>query len=95
VLTDARLAPFFTGTDLERLKAHQRAFLAAALGGPQIFAGRDMAAVHAKLGIGGADFDAAVGHLAGTLAALGVPDNTIGQAAGALAPLRGDIVTAR
>ena len=40
VLADARLAPFFTGTDRERLKAHQRAFIAAALGGPQIFAGR-------------------------------------------------------
>ena len=40
ILADARLAPFFTGTDLERLKAHQRAFIAAALGGPQILAGR-------------------------------------------------------
>jgi len=30
VLADARLATFFTGTDLDRLKAHQRAFIAAA-----------------------------------------------------------------
>ena len=29
VLADARLAPFFTGTDLHRLKVHQRAFIAA------------------------------------------------------------------
>jgi len=41
VLADARLAPFFTGTDLHRLKAHQRAFIAAAVGGPEIYAGRD------------------------------------------------------
>ena len=93
VLADARLAPFFAETDLERLKAHQRAFIAAALGGPEIFAGRDMASAHAGLGIEDDDFDAVVGHLAGTLTGLGVPEDTIGQIGGALAPLRGDIVT--
>jgi hemoglobin len=95
ILADARLASFFTGTDLERLMAHQRAFIAAALGGPQIFAGRDMAAAHAGLGIADGDFDAAVAHLAGALTALGVAEDMIGQIGGALAPLRGGIVTAR
>jgi hemoglobin len=93
VLADARLAPFFTGTDLQRLKAHQRAFIAAAVGGPEIFTGRDMASAHAGLGIGDVDFDAVVGHLVGTLTGLGVPEDMIGQIGGALAPLRGDIVT--
>ena len=93
VLADRRLAAFFTGTDLQRLKAHQRAFIAAAIGGPEVFSGRDMASAHAGLGIGDADFDAVVGHLVGTLTGLGVPEDTIGQIAGALAPLRDDIVT--
>jgi hemoglobin len=93
VLADARLAPFFAETDLERLKAHQRAFITAALGGPEIFAGRDMASAHAGLGIEDDDFGSVVGHLAGTLTGLGVPEDTIGQIGGALAPLRGDIVT--
>ena len=93
VLADARLAPFFTGTDLQRLKAHQRAFIAAAIGGPEVFGGRDMASAHAGLGIGDGDFDAVVGHLAGTLTGLGVPADTLGQIAGALAPLCDDIVT--
>jgi len=93
VLADARLAPFFTGTDLHRLKAHQRAFIAAAVGGPEIYAGRDMASAHAGLGIGDGDFDVVVGHLAGTLTGLGVPEDMIGQIGGALAPLRDDIVT--
>jgi hemoglobin len=88
------LAAFFTGTDLQRLKAHQRAFIAAAIGGPEVFAGREMASVHAGLGIGDCDFDAVVGHLVGTLTALGVPEDTIGQIGEALAPLRGAIVTA-
>ena len=93
VLADARLASFFTGTDLQRLKAHQRAFIAAAIGGPEVFGGRDMASAHARLGIGEGDFDAVVGHLVGTLTGLGVPEDTLGQIAGALAPLRDDIVT--
>jgi hemoglobin len=95
VLADARLAPFFTGTHLHRLKAHQRAFISAAIGGPELFAGRDMASAHAGLGIGHVDFYAVVGHLVGTLTGLGVPEDTIGQIARALAPLRDDIVTAR
>jgi len=93
LLADRQLAAFFTGTDLRRLKAHQRAFIAAAVGGPDIFAGRDMASAHAGLGIGDVDFDAVVGHLVGTLTGLGVPEDTIEQIGGALAPLRDDIVT--
>jgi hemoglobin len=95
VLADPRLAPFFSGTDMNRLKAHQRAFIAAAIGGPEVFSGRDMAAAHAGLGIADADFDAVVGHLAGTLSGLGVPADITGQIGSALAPLRPDIVTAR
>ena len=94
VLADPQLAPFFTGVDLQHLKAHQRAFIAAAIGGSEIYQGRDMAAAHAGLAITDADFDAVVAHLVDTLAGLGVPEETIGQIGGALAPLRGDIVTA-
>jgi hemoglobin len=95
VLADPQLAPFFTGTDMNRLKAHQRSFIAAAIGGPEIFAGRDMAAAHAGLGVSDADFDAVVGHLVATLTGLGVPAETIGQIGSVLTPLRDDIVTAR
>ena len=94
VLADPRLAPFFTSVDLRHLKAHQRAFIAAAIGGSEIYAGRDMASAHAGLGIADADFDAVVGHLVDTLTGLGVPEATIGQIGSALAPLRGDVVTA-
>jgi hemoglobin len=94
VLADPQLAPFFTGVGLQHLKAHQRAFIAAAIGGPEIYQGRDMAAAHAGLAITDVDFDAVVGHLVDTLTGLGVPQETIGQIGGALAPLRGDIVTA-
>ena len=94
VLASPQLAPFFTGVDLQHLKAHQRAFIAAAIGGSEIYQGRDMAAAHAGLAITDADFDAVVAHLVDTLTGLGVPQETIGQIGGALAPLRGDIVSA-
>ena len=51
IVADPSLAPYFDTTDMRRLKAHQRAFFAAALGGPQLYAGRDMAAAHAQMSI--------------------------------------------
>lgn len=94
LVADPQLAPFFGGVDMARLKSHQRAFIAAALGGPEIYAGRDMAAAHAGLAITDDDFDAVVCHLVDTLTSLGVPAETIGQIGEALAPLRAPIVTA-
>jgi hemoglobin len=94
VLADPGLAPYFAGTDLARLESHQRAFLAAALGGPQLYAGRSMSAAHAGMDIPDSAFDSVVGHLGATLADLGVPGETIAVIAGALAPLRADIVGA-
>lgn len=94
LLADPETAPFFDDLDLGALKAHQRAFIAAALGGPDLYAGRDMSAAHAGLNIGNDDFDAVVGHLVDTLTSLGVPGETIAAIGGALTPLRADIVTA-
>jgi hemoglobin len=94
VLADPGLAPFFAGTDMTRLQSHQRAFIAAALGGPQLYAGRSMSAAHAGREIPDTAFDAVVGHLGATLIDLGVPAETVGVIASRLAPLRGEIVCA-
>jgi hemoglobin len=91
---DRELAHYFTGVDMTRQKTHLRAFVAAALGGPQLYAGRDMDAAHARLGVTATAFDAVVVHLAGALAGLGVPAATIEAIAGKLAPLRAQIVAA-
>jgi hemoglobin len=93
VLGDPALAPYFVGVDVERLKAHQRAFVAAALGGPGRYDGRTMAAAHSHLGVTGDAFDGVVNHLAGALADAGVDQATIQEIAGALLPLRAQIVT--
>lgn len=93
VLDDPQLAPFFVGIDMERLKSHQRKFIAAAIGGPELYQGRDMATAHADLGISDSDFAAVVGHLVDTLKELGVPEDVIGEIGTALAPLQEQIVT--
>ncbi|GAB7044228.1 MULTISPECIES: group I truncated hemoglobin [Catenuloplanes] len=95
VLNDPDLAGYFAGVDVARLKAHQRAFLAVAVGGPAAYPGRSMSDAHAGLGITDADFDAVVAHLAGTLTGLGVPAHETAQIEAALAPLRADIVEDR
>ncbi|HLJ07718.1 MAG TPA: group 1 truncated hemoglobin [Acidimicrobiia bacterium] len=92
VLADPSLVGYFDRVDMAGLREHQRAFITTALGGPPIYDGRDMKTAHQPLGITDADFDAVVGHLGATLTELGVPADTIGTIAGALAPLRADIV---
>ena len=95
VLADPVLAPWFRDTEMRRQKAHMRAFLAAALGGPQLYAGRDMGAAHAGLGITDQAFDHVVAHLVATLTELGVAPGTIAAIGDALAPLRAQVVGLR
>jgi hemoglobin len=94
VLGDSELAPYFARTDMSRQKAHMRAFLAAAVGGPDVYGGRDMRAAHAHAGITSASFDRVVVHLVATLESLGVPAPIVEAIGGKLVPLRAQIVTA-
>ena len=94
VVSDPELAPFFEGIDLARLRRHQTALLSQVTGGPIEYSGRDLAAGHAGLGIGPADFDRVVGHLVATLTGLGVAAEDIGEVGAALTAHRDDIVTA-
>lgn len=93
VLADPRLAGFFAGANMPKLKGRQVEFFAAALGGPDIYTGGSMRDVHAGRGISQADFDQVAYHLVQSLAAAGVPNETIGQIATAIVPLAGDIVS--
>lgn len=95
VLADAVLAPYFTGTDMKKQKTHMRAFLAVALGGPSLYAGRDMGAAHHGLGVTDEAFDHVVGHLVDTLTQLSVPGEIIEQIGAKVLPLRDQIVEQR
>jgi hemoglobin len=94
VLADPALAGFFTDSDMARLKTRQAEFFGAALGGPVPYTGAGLAEAHRGRGIGQRHFDLVAGHLAGSLAAAGVPADIVGQIIGAIAPLADDIVTA-
>lgn len=93
VTSDPSLSPFFEGVDLARLKGHQRAFIAAAIGGPEPYSGRAMAEAHSGMGITSEAFTRVVQHLVATLTALGVDEETISTIGAALAPLEAQIVT--
>lgn len=94
VLADPDLAPFFTHVDMRRQHTHLRAFVAAALGGPEPWVGRGMKDAHAAHAITDAHFDAVVGHLVTALTELEVDPSHIATIGGALAPLRDEIVSA-
>jgi hemoglobin len=93
LLADPVLAPYFTGTDMERQKRHMRACMAVALGGADFYAGRDMRSAHAGLDVTHDVFDRVVAHLVDTLASLGVPVELIEAIGAKLAPLRAQVVT--
>lgn len=95
VLADPELAPYFEGTDIKRLKGHQRYFIAAAIGGPEPYEGRNMREAHESLDVQPDHFDRVVGHLVDTLTSLGVPEATIGQIGAKLSPLKDEIAPAR
>ena len=92
VLDDPLLAPYFEGTDIDRLRSHQRAFLSAALGGPEAYEGRSMADAHRGLAITDTAFVQVAAHLSDTLSELGVDDDTVGAIVGQVSGLRDDIV---
>jgi hemoglobin len=92
VLRDPEVGHYFDGVAMPRQIMHLRAFLGAALGGPQRYLGRDVRNAHAGLGITEAAFDRVVDHLVATLRHLGVAATTIGEIGGRLAPLRPEIV---
>lgn len=94
ILQDERLRSYFDGVSLERLKHHQRSFLAMAFGGPPGYLGRTVAAAHARLDVTDEAFDRVMDHLIATLVDLGVAPRLIREVAWALLPLRHEIVRA-
>ncbi len=94
LIADPELTPYFDGVDMNRLKGHQRSFIAAAIGGPEPYLGRSMRDSHAPLNIQPAHFDRVVGHLVETLNDLGVSGSIIEQIGAKLAPLRDEVVAA-
>ncbi|BCS33481.1 hypothetical protein TBR22_A27080 [Luteitalea sp. TBR-22] len=92
VLADEALAPHFAGVNMRWLKGRQNAFFIQALGGPQVYRGRDMKTAHAHLAITAEDFGRVATHLSAALAEVGVPAPLVAEVIAAVAPLQSDVV---
>lgn len=77
VLADPELAPFFADARMDRLRAMQSEFFAAALDGPVHYSGLDLAVVHAGRGIRPRHFARFVEHLLETLRDRGVDERDV------------------
>jgi hemoglobin len=91
VIADPELTRYFDGVDMRRLMGHQRAFISAAIGGPEPYLGRSMGEAHALLNIQPDHFDRVVDHLANTLIDLGVDGPIVEEIGANLAPLKNEI----
>lgn len=94
VLGDNQLKDFFAKTDMVKQKRHQVDFVSMALGGPIQYTGRTMKKAHEGMKITAKHFDLVAGHLVGALKHAGVAQDDINQVVGAVAPLKGDVVSA-
>ena len=96
VIRDPRLSPFFEHTILEVQKAMLRDWLARGFGGPDDYAGGDLAQAHASLAgqLNDTHFDAWIGHLVDAVREMGTAEAVIDDVLGVLEGVRRDIVPA-
>jgi len=92
ILGDPELAGYFDNVDMPKQKAHLAALLAKVLGGPDGYAGRDLAVAHEGLGITVEHYAKVGGYLVGVLRELGVDEDIVAAVAATLAAVRDQIV---
>lgn len=79
VLADKRVNHFFEDVNMKRQANRQKAFLAAAFGGPKPYKGKDLQKAHAHLNLTEADFNVIAGHLQATLTELKIDAKLIAE----------------
>ena len=92
VVADDRLAGYFEGVEMARLKRHQVALVSQVMGGPVEYSGRDLSAAHQGMGISTDEFAVVVDHLVTALTEAGVEPAIIGRVGDALGGTESDIV---
>ncbi|SDP90020.1 hemoglobin [Actinopolyspora xinjiangensis] len=88
-LADSRLAGYFHGANLGRLREHQVRLFTAALGGSQQAPGADEAPTP---GIHHDEYDLVIGHLADALRESSIPETLLSGILFAVAPLARDVI---
>jgi hemoglobin len=92
LLDDAELASFFDGVPMARQRAHQKAFLTMALGGPASYEGRGLQEAHTALAIDDHHVDLVATHLAAVLLGLGVAPELVDEVVAAVDGLRATVL---
>lgn len=96
MLADERVKRFFTDTNMDKQRQHQKNFVSLALGGPNDYNGRDMRAGHRHLveqqGLSDEHFDATVENLVTALRDLSVPEDIIAEVGAVLETTRNDVL---
>ncbi len=92
VLADDRVNHFFEDTHMASQNRKQMAFLAAALGAPVPWKGRDMRTAHANLDIREPDFNAIAENLQNTLTELKIDEKLIAQIMTIVAGTKDDVL---
>ncbi len=96
MLDDDRVKHFFTKTNIDKQKIHQRDFITYALGGAPSYDGQNMRAAHQhlvdKLGLNDSHFDATLENLVTALQDMKVPDNLIAEAGKVVESIRDDVL---
>ena len=85
LLDDDQLAPFFDGSNVERLRQTQTDFLCAAAGGPETYDAAPVRAAHSHVPFEPADIERAVELLTESLAAFDVSEDDATAVVGAVA----------
>lgn len=95
VLEDDKLATFFEGVDMDKLRNMQKSFLAMAFGGDRNYSGRDLQCAHAHLvekGLNDAVFDRTMKCLRQTLEQLDVDEELMIDVLTIAERTRGDVL---
>lgn len=77
VLDDPQLKGYFSNSNIEKLMEHQANFLSFALGGPNLYQGRDLIDAHKSLHIKKPHFELVANYLEEVLDEAGVSDEDI------------------
>jgi hemoglobin len=94
IFADEKLAPFFEGFTMTRMKVHQTRFLKLVFTEipPDMDVASYMVEKHARLfqeqGLNETHFDLVAGHLVAALQELNVPEDMIGEVVAIVGPLR-------
>lgn len=92
VLADERVNNFFEDINMKTQHRKQKAFLAAVLGAPVPWTGKDMRAAHANLDIREEDFNAIAENLQNTLTELQLDEKLITQIMTIVASTKDDVL---